>query len=266
MGSGNSGCSTSARGQFDEAMPIADGPSPLLTVITVTYNAAEFLEGTMESVLAQSESGIEYLLIDGGSRDGTVDIIRKYEDRLAPWISEPDEGIFNAMNKGIGRARGRWINFMNAGDSFHDADAVRDMGLAERSSRCLVYGDTFEHGAVNRAKPLSVLKHGDIMAVHQSMFFNREMLGDRLLHDESYKFYGDYEVVLRLYREFPELLEYVPRSVSRYQVGGYSAQLSWHARRDKYSILLRHLGLPGVARGLWHRLVAGPSKPVAAEE
>jgi glycosyltransferase involved in cell wall biosynthesis len=248
-------------------MPTADSRSPLLSVITVTYNAGEFLEETMLSVLGQSEPDIEYVLVDGGSTDGTLEIIGKYADRIAPYISEPDQGIFNAMNKGISRARGRWINFMNAGDSFHDPDVVRDMKLAERSNRVLVYGDTFENGVVNPVRPLTDLKQGEIMAAHQSMFFHREVAGvERLLHDESYKYYGDYEVVLRLFRENPDWLEYVPRVVSNYQGGGYSAQISWQARRDKYNILLRHLGLMGVARGLLHRLIDGPSKPVGVAE
>lgn len=86
-----------------------------ISVVTVCYNAADTIEKTMLSVLNQTHHDIEYIIIDGGSTDGTVEIIRKYADRIAYWVSEPDKGIYDAMNKGIKVATGEWINFMNAG-------------------------------------------------------------------------------------------------------------------------------------------------------
>ena len=94
-----------------------------ITIVTVCFNAEEILEQTMLSVLNQTYSDIEYLLIDGGSKDGTLDIIKKYSDRVR-WISEPDKGIYDAMNKAIKMASGEWINFMNAGDFFASTDVL----------------------------------------------------------------------------------------------------------------------------------------------
>ena len=115
---------------------------PLITVVTVCYNAVNELEKTMLSVLNQTYDNIEYIVIDGGSKDGTVDIIKKYADRLAYWVSEPDKGIYDAMNKGIKAATGEWINFMNAGDWFyeiHTLSIVFDKAIDAKYD--VVYGD-----------------------------------------------------------------------------------------------------------------------------
>ncbi|MCD8182050.1 MAG: glycosyltransferase [Bacteroides sp.] len=89
-----------------------------ISVITVCYNAVDTLEQTIKSVLGQTYPNIEYIIIDGGSTGGSIDIIHKYAERIAYWVSEPDEGIYDAMNKGIKSATGEWVNFMNAGDTF----------------------------------------------------------------------------------------------------------------------------------------------------
>lgn len=106
---------------------MAENVVPLITVVTVVYNGVEDLEKTIQSVLNQTYPNIEYIIIDGGSTDGTIDIIKKYQGRLAYWVSEPDEGIYYAMNKGIQKATGEWIHFRNCGDYFFDIDAVEKM-------------------------------------------------------------------------------------------------------------------------------------------
>lgn len=97
-----------------------------ISVVTVCYNAVREIEGTMLSVLNQTYPDVEYIVIDGGSTDGTVDIIKKYAPRLAYWVSEPDKGIFDAMNKGITHSSGEYLNFMNAGDKFHSPHVISD--------------------------------------------------------------------------------------------------------------------------------------------
>jgi glycosyltransferase involved in cell wall biosynthesis len=100
---------------------------PIITVVTVVYNGAEFLEDTIKSVIEQTYDNVEYIIVDGGSTDGTVDIVRKYEHAIDYWVSEPDKGIYNAMNKGIDLGGGDWVNFMNAGDRFYKSNTIFDV-------------------------------------------------------------------------------------------------------------------------------------------
>lgn len=113
---------------------------PLVTIITVVYNAKSHIEKTLLSVLEQTYPNIEYLVIDGGSTDGTVDIIKRYQKRLTYWNSEKDAGIYDAMNKGLAKAKGQWINFMNAGDTFYCNETLSGLhGFLSRNVT-IIYG------------------------------------------------------------------------------------------------------------------------------
>ena len=100
---------------------------PLITVVTVVFNGEATLEQTIQSVVNQTYDNVEYIIVDGGSKDRTLDIIKKYEDRIDYWQSEPDKGIYDAMNKGIELANGDWINFMNSGDSFYNECVIKNI-------------------------------------------------------------------------------------------------------------------------------------------
>ena len=94
------------------------------SIITINYNNRDGLEKTIQSVINQTCQDFEFIIIDGGSTDGSVDIIKKYNDRINYWVSEPDKGIYNAMNKGILQAHGEYLNFMNSGDCFFDNEVL----------------------------------------------------------------------------------------------------------------------------------------------
>lgn len=116
------------------------GKAPFVTIITVVYNGLDVLEETILSVIGQSYPHFEYLLIDGGSTDGTLDIVHKYHDQIDYWKSEPDRGIYDAMNKGIAAANGEWIIFMNAGDRFAGPEVLSI--FEERTFEAdIIYGD-----------------------------------------------------------------------------------------------------------------------------
>ncbi len=112
-----------AQGYFKNSYP----DKPLISVITVVFNGELFLEETIKSVLNQTYDNVEYLIIDGGSTDGTLDIIKRYKNQIDYWVSEPDKGIYDAMNKGIALASGTWLNFMNAGDSFNTSTVLNEI-------------------------------------------------------------------------------------------------------------------------------------------
>ena len=118
---------------------------PTFSIITITYNAVRLVEQTLLNVLSQSYPNIEYIVIDGGSTDGTVDIIRRYESGLAYWVSEPDKGIYDAMNKGLQKATGDYVWFINAGDTLCSSDTVQSVVSKLQKRKALpdiIYGET----------------------------------------------------------------------------------------------------------------------------
>ncbi len=196
-----------------------------LTVVTVTYNADKELERTIESVIAQTYfSDIEYIIIDGNSKDATVEIIKKYESYLSYWVSEPDKGIYDAMNKGIKRAKGEWINFMNAGDVFMTNTTVADILAKDITPFDIVYGNyvvayqTF-NSKIYTPKELSAFYSG-MPVNHQSIFMKTEVA--RLhLYDLAYKIACDYEQLLYFYSSGKKFY-HVDTFIAAFGYGGLS--------------------------------------------
>lgn len=115
-----------------------------VTVITVSYNAIDNIEQTILSVINQTYSSLEYIIIDGGSNDGTLDVIKKYTNKISYWVSEPDNGIYDAMNKGILATSGEWINFMNCGDTFVNNNTLRNIFSEQNHSDAdIIYGNSY---------------------------------------------------------------------------------------------------------------------------
>ena len=149
--------------------------NPLISVVTVSYNAVSVIEQTIFSVINQTYPNVEYIIIDGGSTDGTVDIIKKYADKITYWVSEPDKGIYDAMNKGIELATGEWINFMNAGDSFYSFSILELIFGQTIFSNDIIYGDTLFLAPnleyVRKTLPLDTISRCMPFG-HQSTFVN----------------------------------------------------------------------------------------------
>ena len=173
---------------------------PLMSVVTISYNAKNDLEKTILSVLSQTYQDIEYIIIDGGSTDGTVDIIHKYSERLFYWISEPDKGIYDAMNKGMDRATGSWINFMNAGDTFCDNEVIKNIfGYNDLSDYSVIYGDCY----VSKLNQLQYLKASSMKKVHVQMPFCHQssfIRKTRLRFSIDLKIAADYQMIYEYYR------------------------------------------------------------------
>lgn len=185
---------------------------PLITVVTVVFNGEEFLEETILSVINQTYDNVEYIIIDGGSTDGTLDIIKKYEHAIDYWVSEKDRGIYDAMNKGVELATGEWINFMNADDFFASKYIIQKVkdNLRNISPLCSII-----YGALNLVKdsgeilniietPSDVARNKlsyQMSVPHQSQFSKLSVIKLIGGFKIGYEISGDYEMTLRLLRD-----------------------------------------------------------------
>ena len=199
--------------------------NPLVSVVTVSYNAVSTIEQTIVSVLNQTYPHVEYVIIDGGSTDGTLDIIRKYAGRLAYWTSEPDKGIFDAMNKGLRKATGEWINFMNAGDCLFDCHVIENTFKKEYDAQVgVVFGSTMTVKGIMKMKPFiySKKKYNPMGICHQSLFVRTE-LAKEIKFDLSYEVAADYNMIMQIYKRGYFFVD-LKTPVSMYDLTGFSYQ------------------------------------------
>lgn len=208
---------------------MSDKPA-LISVITVAYNEETTIEKTILSVVTQNYSPIEYIIIDGGSTDGTVDIIRKYESHITYWISEKDEGIYDAMNKGLKYASGEWSIFMNSGDWFYDETVIEKVFSDKYSSAIgIIYG-AVEFRFANEEviqQPYSLPHILKGMAFsHQSAFVRTSLL-KQSPYNLHFRIVADYEFFLREYR-LGVGFQYVPEVIASFdKLTGISASPSY---------------------------------------
>jgi GT2 family glycosyltransferase len=179
---------------------------PLVSIVTPSFNQAQFLEQTIQSVLGQDTPRLEYIIVDGGSTDGSADIIKKYAHRLAWWVSEPDTGQAEAINKGLARARGEIVAWLNSDDFYLPGaltEAVR--AFQEHPQAGLVYGDVLAVDETGRT--LNLLRYGnwnlaDLMAFRiigqPSVFLRRAALKQAGPLDPSYHYLLDHHLWLRV--------------------------------------------------------------------
>ncbi|MDR2409028.1 MAG: glycosyltransferase [Bacteroidales bacterium] len=179
---------------------------PVLTVITVVYNGEKTLEETVRSVTGQTYRNIEYVIIDGASRDGTLEIIRKYQDKIDVWISEPDRGIYDAMNKGIDLAHGEWINFMNAGDYFYSSETISEFIGMNPDGNYHYYGDNIYFTQniswvflASLHHKTDFLKHNTFS--HQAVFYSLNCLKEAGKYNTVLKISADFDITLRCFKK-----------------------------------------------------------------
>jgi glycosyltransferase involved in cell wall biosynthesis len=171
---------------------------PLLSIITVVFNGEAHLEQTIQSVIGQNYTNIEYIVIDGGSTDGTGELLNKYNDRIDYWISERDQGIYDAMNKGLDAARGDWILFLGSDDCLYDANVIKHVIAALNSELSVVYGAIIytNRKIVKSRFNLFTLLHNTVH--HQSAFYNSKLF-DHWRYDKGLRLIADYELNLKIY-------------------------------------------------------------------
>lgn len=170
-----------------------------ISIITVVFNGVKDIEETINSVLSQTYSNVEYILIDGGSTDGTLEVIHKYQNKISRWISERDQGIYDAMNKGVSLAQGDWVNFMNCGDRFASPDILETLAKLDLNNYDLIYGDAImEYNSFSRLYPKYPLRQiwKEMPFCHQALFMKTVLLKENPFN-LNYKLSADYDFIYK---------------------------------------------------------------------
>lgn len=181
---------------------------PLISIIVAVYNGKTTLQQCIDSVVQQTYSNKELIIIDGGSQDGTVELLQANDDCLSYWVSEPDDGIYNAWNKALAHAKGEWICFLGADDYFWDAQVLEKMAeqLVKVSSVvCIAYGQVMlinfaGESLYTEGKSWKSIKERfkQVMCIrHQAVMHRRNLFEQYGIFDESFRIAGDYELLLR---------------------------------------------------------------------
>ncbi len=203
-----------------------------VSIITVVYNGAENIEDSVRSVIGQTHKDIEYLVIDGGSTDGTLDILRRYEDGITKIVSEPDNGIYDAMNKGLGMASGDIVGILNSDDLYADNRVIENVVehfSEKRVDSC--YGDLVYVDRRNTNIPVRHWKSGEFvrnrfrsgwMPPHPTFFVKRDVYDKYGFLNIDFPLAADYELMLRLLYRYEVSTTYIPRVLVKMRTGGTS--------------------------------------------
>lgn len=233
-----------------------------VSVVTVTYNAEKALPKTMLSVLNQSCYDFEYLIIDGNSTDDTISIIQEFENRVQQgefgikpeqyrWISEPDRGLYDAMNKAIGLAKGDFIWFINAGDKIFSSETLQQVvdAIEQNPNVDVVYGQTViigqddeVLGERHRVAPANLTRKSlldGLVVCHQSVIVRRSIAPQ---YDLSYKLTADYDWMCRVL-DVSRKNVYIDGYLSKFQTAGLSTKRRKQSLKERFVIMKRHFGL-----------------------
>ena len=230
-----------------------------ISIITITYNSAATLPRALESVRSQTYGDIEHIIIDGASTDGTKELIINYQlsiiNSQSPkvrWISEPDNGIYNALNKGIAMATGDVIGFLHSDDVLYSPDSIGQIAAAfESSGADVVYGDLeYRHGdKVVRRWRSNAFRRGDLkygwMPPHPTVYVRREVYRQVGPYDEWFRISADYDMILRIFTAGYKT-RYIPQVLVAMEPGGASnrdakARLS-KTQEDYFVLKKNHVG------------------------
>jgi len=216
---------------------------PKVSIVTVCYNAAPTIEDTIQSVINQTYPNVEYIIVDGGSTDGTLDIIKKYEKHIAKWVSEPDEGIYDAMNKGIKMSTGEIIGIINA-DDWYEQDIIKEIinTFFDDINIDLIFGDL---KVCDFQKNIILMKLGSLIQKrlkdalwHPTMFVKKEVYNRYGLYDIRFSFIADYDFMCRIASSVNK--KYLPKVISYMRTGGISNTKPFRRSIEYLIVRLRH--------------------------
>lgn len=217
---------------------------PLISVVTVVYNGEKTLEQTILSVVNQTYNNVEYIIIDGGSKDNTLDIIKKYEDKIDYWQSEPDKGIYDAMNKGIKLATGEFIYILGCDDFLIDKDIFENIKIYLNINNDVVCGNVWSVN--NKAFQYEFNNNYDntiaedlqkgISAPHQGIFIRRSIMNNYLF-DTKYQIAADYKLNLQLWTDKNIKILKIKDKIAYYNIEGTSGKTMEQRKAETIDIL-----------------------------
>ncbi|MFD0763435.1 glycosyltransferase family 2 protein [Mucilaginibacter lutimaris] len=224
---------------------------PLISIIIPTYNSATILEDCLTSIFSQKEKRIQIIIIDGGSTDGTLDVIKKHQEHISYWVSEPDKGIYDAMNKGAKIANGKWVYFMGADDRL--LHGFSEMAALFTDEDTLYYGDVASNGEMLQG-PFSNYRLAKYCMNHQTIFYPARVF-KKYTYSMRYKVYADYALNLQVWGDRQIKKEYYPIKVVWYDLGGFSATNNDELfKKEKPMLIQQSMGLLMYIRFLYKRL------------
>ena len=237
-------------------------PHPRFSIVTVTYNAENVLNDTIQSIVTQTYRNVEYIIVDGGSTDGTMHIVDRYRPMISIVVSEPDNGLYDAMNKGIALATGDYICFLNAGDAFHEDDTLQRMVHSLRGMELpdVIYGDTdivdaeghFLHKRrLSPPKKLTWKSFENGMLVCHQAFFARTKLAKATPYDLTYRFSADFDWCVRILKQ-AAVTHHTHLTLIDYLNEGMTNENHQASLRERFRIMSKHYGFfATVLRHAW---------------
>jgi glycosyltransferase involved in cell wall biosynthesis len=242
---------------------------PLVTVITVCYNSVQTIERALQSVATQDYSKVEHILIDGGSTDGTLNVIERFRPGLACVVSEPDDGIYDAMNKGLARVTGDVVCFLNADDQYASNDVLSTVAAQMRAEQLdALMGDVGFFHASNPSREVRRYRSDRFtpgrlawgwMPAHPALFLKRAVIERVGQFNTTYKIAGDYEYVIRAFYGHALRYVHVPKVFVRMQTGGVSTD-GWKAKVRLNKEVLRACRENGIKTNMLKILSKYPAK------
>lgn len=194
----------------------------LFTIITINYNNVEGLRRTIESVVNQTSKDYEYIVIDGGSTDGSVEVIKEYASQIDYWVSEPDKGIYNAMNKGIYFAKGKYCNFMNSGDMFYDNKVIERVNTFAMTEDVVCGNIVYPgQGVWKNPDNITMARFYKHAIYHQACFIKTRLLKEHP-YDENMKVAADWKWFIDMLIFRNATYAHIPVTISEYEGGGIS--------------------------------------------
>lgn len=230
-----------------------------ISIITVVYNSERFIRRTIESIVGQDYPAIEYIIIDGKSKDSTMEIVNEYRDRIAVVVSEPDKGLYDAMNKGLRLATGDYVLYINSGDALASPTLLTDIFNNTPADSDVIYGDTHitdEDGNIihsRRHRPPEKLSWKDfrrgMLVCHQSFIARRTLCSE---YDTNYRYAADYDWCLNVLLKSKVITNY-GKEISLFMDGGQTKRTIVPGLKERYRIMCKHYGK--VTATLWNFLL-----------